>query len=733
MRWPFRVKSRESGSVEPTEIGEAAPAYAASAPRAEWASLPPAPIAIAVRAPRTIGGTTSAIRRPIGLRELADVTDDAAVGVVDGIVGVMPAAPRASVRPDAPVGEASALPDIGARVLHRVDAAGRVVLMTSESVVVRAPTPAPTTAGSSEPHLARTRDDTLDNELPQAPRSSLAQSRRMGLGPGYHGPLPDAIRRDRLDRGADADGERDDTAEGAGATERVPDDLRTIIRDAYGHDVGDEVVHRGPEVSDEARRLGAQAFARDGSVFVPIERGPLDRPEAKSLLAHELTHLVQARRRIAPLPADGSPEALVLEAEAQRAERFVRGDAGAPRPGPTANADATAGDTADTQRFVQELVHRGVAEPDGTGGIRFLWGHGAGGRVQRATEPAGTAARAENWNPAASVAHSIGETVIGEFEDMLVGEFSFVTGFEDEVTKAHDTREREYRQAQTREAFGRLRLEHLRVTKRSETGGVELTDSQENELRRAVADEVLRRDVAFDQRVKAHLDQVNEQLRNANQTEQRELDPEKVDAIFDKLFGQPDSEFPADDPPADLKEHADKAVEKATAKAEAKAKAQALGTGAPTGGAPSGTPAGMPGRPPGTPAMGATSSGVIDSASALWGALVTDLAVIEAGEFGITLTDDELKGLSTPDPATKPTPAKSSDASQPPAPGAPPTATTTPIPRDTKHIGPSGHEKIDLDCIDFEELSKRLFPRLRSSLRQELLVDRERSGRLNHH
>jgi hypothetical protein len=735
MRWPFRTKhSPTAGSSSADSDG---PVYAESVPRAEWNTLPPAPIAISVRAPRTIVGTTSAIRRPIGLRELVDVTDDAAVGVVDGLVGVKPVAFRASTRPEVPVGEASALPDVVGRPLRAVDGNGRAVLTTSESVIVARPAadvPAPASAPARD--RAPGTDGTEGGEgadMPHAPRSSLAQSRRMGLGPGYHGTLPDAIRRDRLDRAmpADDDGELD--------VERVPDDLRTVIRDAYGHDVGDQVVHRGPDVSEEARQLGAHAFARDGEVFVPMEAGPLDRAPAKSLLAHELTHLVQQRRRSAPLPPDGSPEAHALEAEAQRAERFVRGDPGAPAPGPmTARPanDGPATELADTQRFVNELVHRGVAEPDGTGGIRFLWGHGGGGRVQRAAEPAGAAAREENWNVAASVAHAVGESIAGEFEDMVVGEFSFVTGLEDEITAAHDAREREFRRQQTKEAFGRLRLEHLRVAKRNEAGGAELTEAQELELRRAVDAEVQRRTDALEFRVKTHLDQVNEQLRHADQPTQRELDPDRYDAIFDKLFAQPEGDLPDDDAPADVKAHAERAVTKAKAAAATRGAPHGVASGPPTpaGGMPS-SPAGSGGgggrAPGGTTGGGA---GGIDSWDALRGALVTDLAVLEAGEFGVTLTQDELDSIRRPSGAAPAAPAQTADkAAQPGGASAPGTTAAPGAGRDAKHVGPSGHEKIDLDRLDFEELTKRLFPRLRSSLRQELLVDRERSGRLNHH
>jgi hypothetical protein len=682
-----------------------------------------------------IVGTTSAIRRPIGLRERVDVAEFAAVGVVDGLARITPRPTTGRALPDAPFGEPSVLPEITARVLRALpaSAASSTSALTISDVitVARSVVEAPRTHDVPRP-VAPVGDQAGESRgVGNKPRPSLAQSRRLGLGPGYHGALPDAMRQDRLDRTSEADEEHPTEPE------RVPDDLRTIMRAAYGDDVGDQLVHRGADVTEEARQLGAKAFARDGEVFVPIDAGPLDEAPAKSLLAHELTHLVQQRRRTAPLPAEGSAESLALEAEAQRAERFVRGDPGAPSPGPMAvtnPSDHGTDELADTQRFVNELVHRGVAEPDGSGGVRFLWGQGQGGgsgaRVQRATEPAGTAAQQSNWDVAAMVGHSFAESIAGGFEEMIAGEFSFVTGIDEELKAAHEARDREFKREQTKEAFGRLRLEHLRVEKRKEVNGAELTEAQERELKLAVDTEVTRRAEAFESRVKHQIDQVNEKLKNENHEPKKELDPDRYDAIFNKLFAEPTGEFPPDEPDDDVKAHADQAVNKAKAKQAATPGAK---TGTPPGGGTGGAPTGTS-----TPVGGKTDAGkagVIDSWDALKGAFVTDLVTLEAAEFGITLTDDERKGIYDPAGASKSGAPKTADGSTPtsPAPTTPsPTTPSGPGGADKKHIGPSGHEKIDLDRLDLEELTKRLFPRLRSSLRQELIVDRERAGRLNH-
>ncbi|MDP9389347.1 MAG: hypothetical protein M3Q48_15875, partial [Actinomycetota bacterium] len=43
----------------------------------------------------------------------------------------------------------------------------------------------------------------------------------------------------------------------------------------------------------------------------------------------------------------------------------------------------------------------------------------------------------------------------------------------------------------------------------------------------------------------------------------------------------------------------------------------------------------------------------------------------------------------------------------------------------------SGRAQLDIDEVDLEELARKLYDRVRSLLRTELLVDRERSGLLS--
>lgn len=719
MRWPFRSKSDPAprGETDASSGDLHAPGFASSRPNRDWCSLPAAPLAISSRPPRTIVGTTSAIRRPIGFREHADVTEFAAVGVVDGLARITPRSTTGRALPDAPIGEPSALPTITARALRAVPASaapGPAALTTSASVTVVKPVLDTPRRHDTPPRGPAVTDPNVETRgTANMPRPSLAQSRRLGLGPGYHGALPDAMRQDRLDRTQPSEDEP------PVETERVPDDLRTIMRAAYGDDVGDQVVHRGPDVTEEARQLGARAFARDGEVFVPIEAGPLDEAPAKSFLAHELTHLAQQRRRTTPLPAEGSVEGLVLEAEAQRAERFVRGDPGAPAPGPMSAPSVQGADEfADTQRFVNELVHRGVAEPDGSGGVRFLWGHGSGGRVQRATEPAVVTPTTPSMG--SRVWTAVTSTFTDDIEEAIERPWGITTEQAENADRTGvDAVARENNRTQLKDKFHSARLEHLKTQKSH--GGV-LPEDELTALKAQVDTEVASRLDEVKKRAEAQVDRVNKYLVDAKQpvTTPDRLDPDLYDAIYKALF--PD-DVDAPIPPADDATTIDEKAKQSVAKLKAKA-----GSAAPEGGAakpgvatpPQGGPAGQssPGGQ-GAPGHGDTArEGVIDSWDDVKGMYATDLASMVTSPFGITLTDAERKDLwNTDTEAKKTAPAQSTT-------GGSPTGSSGPV-------APHGQEMIDLDRLDLEDLTRRLYQRVRSDLRRELLVDRERSGRLN--
>jgi hypothetical protein len=118
----------------------------------------------------------------------------------------------------------------------------------------------------------------------------------------------------------------------ATVVDRVPPSLAGEVRTRQRADVSDVPVYRGPQVDAAAKARGARAFAAGGAVFLPDDAGPVDSPATRGLLAHELVHAVQQRTLGPHLPGPGSAVGQQLEAEAQAAERFYAGEAGAAEP-----------------------------------------------------------------------------------------------------------------------------------------------------------------------------------------------------------------------------------------------------------------------------------------------------------------------------------------------------------------------------------------------------------------
>jgi hypothetical protein len=120
--------------------------------------------------------------------------------------------------------------------------------------------------------------------------------------------------------------------DGPSRTGFAPYDLADSMRRLHGIDVSDVPISRGPEAGQQARAAGARAFTRAGEVVLPIEGGPVERPQTRALLAHELTHAAQQRALGPTLPGEDSAFGAALEAEAVGAERRVLGHDAASMP-----------------------------------------------------------------------------------------------------------------------------------------------------------------------------------------------------------------------------------------------------------------------------------------------------------------------------------------------------------------------------------------------------------------
>ncbi|MGZ7087225.1 MAG: eCIS core domain-containing protein, partial [Ilumatobacteraceae bacterium] len=619
-----------------------------------------------------------------------------------------------------------------------------------------------------------------------------------GLGPAYHGPLPEAMRAER---------ERSDTP----TTEPVPGDVRSTMRDVLGIDVGDRLVHRGPAVSAEAKAMGAQAFTRDGEVHIADEVGPLDTSSGRATLAHELTHAAQQIAH-GTLPDESSMAGKMMEAHAQRVEQYVRGDASATKPSPELlharpQASGDSGETdvsSSTQKMMRELIDTGLARSDGQGGIVFTMPPSTmtGTRgTQRLEANAPHAASQEHWDPLATFGHSLSQ---GLSNDMLGIAGSFL-GFSDEYMgeQRHELvgEDRQFRRDQVTRAYTDLRMEHLRAVElrqhnehETAAGGQHSTSLSTDHLQaieHRVTLEVNQRLALLDEQTAQALDRLNQRRTASHQAALLDVPDENFIAALTALFDDPDTDTP---PSADAllatltqTQHGSGllggaprpgggppttprppgggtpttptgAITTPTASALTTTTPPRTGSGPAT--TPGGTPATTPATGPGTgtghtigqehpdepwrtaPTMGGRfegiASGLAHNELATFGSFLGFDSAFEQGlhdqisphhdAAAATATTPPTTPPTTPAPGTTPHPdAAHHDAAHPDA------AHVTGAHAAGAHQTTPAHESVDhivSDPYALDELANRLYPNIRTRLRQELLIDRERAGLL---
>lgn len=130
---------------------------------------------------------------------------------------------------------------------------------------------------------------------------------------------------------------------GKGGGSPLPDAVRARMEAAFGHDFAHVRIHTGATVGAAADALNAQAFAIGPDVYFGEGRFAPGTPTGDHLIAHELTHVVQADEGRLPGPTgdglDVSSPHDAHEVEAERmAGQFVSGEMG----GSAAPADAPA-------------------------------------------------------------------------------------------------------------------------------------------------------------------------------------------------------------------------------------------------------------------------------------------------------------------------------------------------------------------------------------------------------
>lgn len=90
---------------------------------------------------------------------------------------------------------------------------------------------------------------------------------------------------------------------GSGGGAPLDKDTRTDMESRLGHDFGDVRVHTDSTAHDSAKAVNAHAYTVGSNIVFQRDRYDPSSTEGRTMLAHELTHVVQQRSG----PVDGTP------------------------------------------------------------------------------------------------------------------------------------------------------------------------------------------------------------------------------------------------------------------------------------------------------------------------------------------------------------------------------------------------------------------------------------------
>ncbi len=713
MRWPFPRRAVPAPATPPAVRPEGAhPA------RRAWQTLP-ALVPVVNRPRLTVSAPPVAGVRPRPRRP--QPAADRPVGTVAGLAEVLPAlevtrpapeppAPRpvrtVSTRPAAPVQLTAATaefvgPAREPAVPHR--APGWLRALSSGPVM--------------DPLLGAVRPSGSPPSFGAPPGAFPAAADRPPIAPVVTPrPLRAARPRGRIGLGAPLAAESQDPDAAAGVA--AAGDLSRDVAAATGVGLDGVPVHRGPDAERGAVSAGADAYTTGGEVHLPAAAG--HGAEARALLAHELVHVAQQRTLGADLPVEDSAEGARLEADAVAVEEAVRAGRPLPRlhhPGVVRATVATPADpavVADTPLPVSRPAYRPdrdrpATPPEGT----------PRDRMPRETPPV-TALRAAPRPPQpgrpqrdrpistpnvstrpAAFASAPGN----EATPVVAGGAPAVPGGDPAVppgrVQRRPTAMTHLRPAEPAPAAPQPAAQPApEPAAPAASGWQQLGQSLTGEMSEMVlASWSLEqphavagpgggtggggtREDRFNQIAGPALERLNEQRVAAGKSELGALPPDEEARIWSQVDA---------------------------------------GAGGPAGGPAGGQFGGQFGAGGGQPgAPGARPSGTPAAASGIhdWGGFETALG----NDLGSMATDwlgTDFAQLS----------AGHDTATAPRAAAAPPT--TAPAESGTDAHHPLVPHELDLEELDLDELTARLYDRIRSRLRLELLLDRERAGLLS--
>jgi Domain of unknown function (DUF4157) len=142
----------------------------------------------------------------------------------------------------------------------------------------------------------------------------------------------------------------------------LDDPVRADMEARLGHDFGDVRIHTGEAADDAARAVNAHAYTVGSDVVFQRDRYDPSSAEGRTLLAHELTHVVQQRN--GPVEGTPAPGGIRISDPSDRSEREAAATAERVMSAAPVSADASAVQGAFVQReAVPEEDEEELAEP----------------------------------------------------------------------------------------------------------------------------------------------------------------------------------------------------------------------------------------------------------------------------------------------------------------------------------------------------------------------------------
>jgi hypothetical protein len=102
----------------------------------------------------------------------------------------------------------------------------------------------------------------------------------------------------------------------------VPEQVKQALRGSVGEPPTHVTVHEGDHAADMTGAVNAEAFTRDGQIYLAGD-APLTSSRGQELLAHELTHVIQQGGRNGSMPGEHTREGQDLEAKALAVEQVM--------------------------------------------------------------------------------------------------------------------------------------------------------------------------------------------------------------------------------------------------------------------------------------------------------------------------------------------------------------------------------------------------------------------------